>query len=77
MVVTADGKGIPLIRQDSPPPAARRGRGDKKTATKEATVTALYTLSAYHRSSDDIIRALLPGHGLDSAVQPSRPAPTG
>jgi hypothetical protein len=77
LVVTADGKGIPMTRQDSPPPEARRGRGEKKTATKEATVTALYTISAYHRSSDDIIRALLPGQVPDSDVQPSRPAPTG
>jgi hypothetical protein len=77
LVVTADGKGIPMTRQDSPPPEARRSRGQKKTAKKEATVTALYTISAYNRHSDDIIRALLPGQVFDSAVQSSRPTPTG
>lgn len=76
LVVTADGKGIPMTRQDSPPPEARRRRGQQKTAKKEATVAALYTISAYNRSSDDIIRALLPGQALNSTVQRSRPTPT-
>lgn len=59
LVVTADGKGIPMTRQDSPPPQARRSKGQKKTAKKEAVVTAAYTVAPYHRTSDDIIQALL------------------
>ena len=77
LVVTADGKGIPMTRQDSPPPEARRGRGQKKTAKKEATVSAVYTISPYNRSSDDIMRALLPRQVLDATVQSARPTPTG
>jgi len=76
MVVSADGKGIPMTRQDSPPPEARRGRGQKKTAKKEATVTAVYTIAPYERDVDDIIRALIPDKPLDSASLPSRPTPT-
>jgi hypothetical protein len=44
LVVTADGKGIPMTRKDSPPPSARRGKGQNKTATKEAIITADYTI---------------------------------
>jgi hypothetical protein len=59
LVVSADGKGIPMTRKDSPPPAARRGRGEQKTAKKDATVTAIYTIAPYPREADDIIRALV------------------
>ena len=76
LVVSADGKGIPMTRKDSPPPEARRGRGEKKTAKKEATVTALYTIAPYKRCSDDIIRALVPGYAAETSSLPPRPKPT-
>src|SRR5579872_482713 len=60
LVATADGKGIPMTRQDSPLPAARRSKGQKKTAKKEAIVTALYSVAPYLRDSQNIIAALLP-----------------
>jgi len=76
MVVSADGKGIPMTRQDSPPPEARRGRGQKKTAKKEAPVTALYTIAPYQRTADDIIRALIPADAVDPSSLPVRPQPS-
>ncbi len=76
LVVLADGKGIPMIGQDSPPPKARRGRGNRKTAKKEATVTAVYTIEAYKRCSDDIIRALVPSYANEKSTLPPRPTPT-
>ncbi len=76
LVVSADGKGIPMTRKDSPPPEARRGRGEKKTAKKDATVTALYTIAPYKRRSADIIRALVPGSAAESPALPPRPKPT-
>jgi hypothetical protein len=60
LVATADGKGMPMTRADSPPPAARRSKGQKKTAKKEAVVTALYRVAPYLRDSQDILAALLP-----------------
>jgi hypothetical protein len=65
-----------MTRQDSPPPEARRGRGQKKTAKKEATVTALYTIEPYKRPVDDLIRALIPKDAFDetSSLSP-RPTP--
>ena len=76
LVVSADGKGIPMTRQDSPPPEARRGRGEKKTAKKEATVTTVYTIAPYLRTADDIIRALVPADAPPSATRPTRPTPS-
>jgi hypothetical protein len=76
LVVSADGKGIPMTRQDSPPPEARRGRGNKKTAKKEATVTALYTIEPYKRNADDIIRALVPDERGEPSSLPARPKPS-
>ena len=77
LVATADGKGIPMTRADSPPPQARRTKGQKKTAKKEAIVTALYSVAPYVRSSQDIIQALLsPTPELPRASVP-RPAPSG
>ena len=76
LVVSADGKGIPMTRKDSPPPEARRGRGDKKTAKKDATVTALYTIAPYKRCCDDIIRALVPHDAVEASRLPPRPKPT-
>ena len=76
LVVSADGKGIPMTRDDSPPPEARRGRGQKKTAKKEATVTAIYSIAPYPRRSDDIIRALLADDDPQTQPVPARPNPT-
>jgi hypothetical protein len=76
LVVSADGKGIPMTRKDSPPPEARRGRGDKKTAKKEATVTTLYTIAPYKRTSEDIIQALVPSYAAETSTFLPRPQPT-
>jgi hypothetical protein len=73
LVATADGKGIPMTRADSPPVQARRSKGAKKTAKKEAIVTALYSVAPYPRDSQDILRALLPDT-LD-APKPDEPRP--
>jgi len=76
LVVSADGKGIPMNREHSPPPEARRGRGGKKTAKKEATVAALYSVAPRQRTPDDILRALLPESPTKEPDR-SRPQPTG
>jgi len=77
LVISADGKGIPMTRQDSPPPEARRGRGQNKTAKKESTVTAIYTIAPYARTSDDIIRALVPESISLDTQKKVRPKPSG
>ena len=74
LVVTADGKGIPMTRQDSPPPADRRGKGQPKTAKKEAVVTAVYSVAPYGRDSLAILAALLPEQVSQPTPPTERPA---
>lgn len=77
LVATADGKGMPMTRQDSPPIQARRGKGNKKTAKKEAIVTALYSVTPYVRDSQDILQALLPDAFDTPRPSTKRPRPSG
>jgi hypothetical protein len=77
LVATADGKGIPMTRADSPPVQARRSKGSKKTAKKEAIVTALYSVAPYIRDSQDILTALLPDAADSPQSSAKRPLPSG
>lgn len=76
LVATADGKGIPMTRQDSPPPTARRSKGQPKTAKKEAIVTALYSVAPHRRDSQAIIAALLPDQADEAKPAAARPRPS-
>ena len=58
LVAQADGKGVPLVPAQPVPRPARRGKG-RPPASKEAIVTALYTISPYHRTPQEVVAALL------------------
>jgi hypothetical protein len=73
LVAQADGKGVPLVL---PPPAdrpGRRGKGHPANRTREAVVTALYTIAPYPRTPADVVAALL--HETEPAAPSSRPRP--
>jgi hypothetical protein len=66
LVVTADCKGVPLVRKALPPeketdpplPALahpRRGKGEKANQKKMAVVGAVYTIKPFVRKADDVI----------------------
>jgi hypothetical protein len=66
LVVTADCKGVPLVRQalpaeettDTPLPALahpRRGKGEKANKKKMAAVGAVYTIDPFVRTADEVI----------------------
>ncbi len=74
LVASADGKGMPMTRVDSPPAQARRSKGGKKTAKKEAIVSAVYSVAPYVRDSQAILKALLPDKAdAPASVIPSQP----
>jgi len=83
LVIQADGKGVPMVRTDSAPQSARRGKGQKRTKKKEAVVTAIYTIEPYFRTAQEVINALLRGEAAGEAEQsvapsrPRRPTPVG
>jgi hypothetical protein len=70
LVVTADCKGVPLVRsalgpealgdatKAAPPPAAanhRRGKGEKANKKRMAAVGAVYTIEPFARTADEVI----------------------
>ena len=80
LVVQADGKGVPMKRDQPAVQAARLSKGQKRTKKKEAIVTAHYTIEPYSRTPQDIVDALVPKKDQaeqDSAPRPQRPIPVG
>jgi hypothetical protein len=70
LVVTADCKGVPLVRKALPPEEAtdtplptlanqRRGKGEKANKKKMAAVGAVYTIDPFVRKADEVIDEVL------------------
>src|SRR6202011_1448047 len=70
LVVTADCKGVPLVRKALPPDKAtdmalpalanrRRGKGQKANKKKMAAVGAVYTIEPFVRTADDVIEEVM------------------
>lgn len=59
LVVQADGKGVPMVRQETAPRVARRGKGKRRTKKKEAVVTASYTIAPYSRTPEQVVERLM------------------
>jgi hypothetical protein len=81
VVVTADCKGVPLVRKalpldettDTPPPAVanpRRGKGEKANTKKMAAVGAVSTIAPFVRTADDVIDEVM---RKESRVRRPRP----
>jgi len=68
LVVTADGKGVPMRRppQDGPRPHHRRTKGQKANRKQMACVGAVYTIEPFGRKADEILDEVLrDGRGGD------------
>jgi len=70
LVVTADCKGVPLVRKALPPEEAtdtplpamakqRRSKGEKANKKKMAAVGAVYTIEPFVRTADDVIEEVM------------------
>jgi hypothetical protein len=81
LVVTADCKGVPLVRKALPPEEAtdtplpalanrRRGKGEKANKKKMAAVGAVYTIEPFVREADDVI-----GEVMRKKARERRPRP--
>jgi hypothetical protein len=59
LVVTADGKGVPMRRPaDQRPVGARRKKGEKANKKQMATLGCVYTVDPKHRTPEDVVKAL-------------------
>jgi len=73
VVLTADGKGVPMRRQagvDAPAVRGHRTKGQKATKKRMACVGGVYTIDPFIRTADDVVEEVL----RDARV-PDRPAP--
>jgi len=82
LVIQADGKGVPMVRDQPADQPARRGKGQKRTKKKESVVTAIYTIEPYPRTpqwmADALMRDIEGNEEPErTSTQPQRPAPVG
>jgi len=73
VVLTADGKGVPMrrnVEKDGPAPKERLKRGEKAGKKREACVGAVYTISPFKRTVQDVIDEIQRKH-----KQLNRPIP--
>ena len=73
LVLTADGKGIPMRRDAKRDPPAIRGRrkkGEKANKKRMACVGGVYTIDPFVRTAEDVVEEV-----LRDARKPDRPVP--
>jgi hypothetical protein len=75
LVVQADGKGVPMVQPPTESSSVRLAKGQKRTKKKDAVVTALYTVSPYQRTPQDVVAALLQDSSRPELT--ARPQPVG
>lgn len=62
LVLTADGKGVPMRRntsQDAPAKQGRRKKGEKANKKRMACVGAVYSVEPFNRTVDDVVNEIL------------------
>ena len=71
LVIQADGKGVPMVRETPAAPKVRLGKGDKHSRKKEAVVSGLYTLAPHMRTPAEVVANLFhPAPAPRPAAQP-------
>ena len=58
LVVQADGKGVPLVKETEAIHKVRLGKGEKRSKKKEAVVTSVYTIEPNPRSPEGVTASL-------------------
>ena len=82
LVVTADCKGVPLVRKALPPEEAtetplpvsanqRRGKGEKANKKKMAAVGAVYTIDPFVRTADEVIDEVMREEAAERRPKPT------
>lgn len=57
LVIQADGKGVPIIRDTPAEPAVRLSKGQKRGRKKEAVVTTVYTIATAPRTPEAVVQS--------------------
>lgn len=75
LVVQADGKGIPIILEQTSPEPMRLGKGQKRGRKKEAIVTAVYTIGINPRTPEDVVNSFFHQDKNDKKGEKTPPKP--
>jgi hypothetical protein len=70
LVIQADGKGVPMILEETKTDKMRLGKGEKHGHKKEAIVTSVYSIKAFTRTSEQVVASYYDKISLD---RPSKP----
>ncbi|RPH56411.1 MAG: ISKra4 family transposase, partial [Chloroflexi bacterium] len=70
LVIQADGKGVPMILEETQPDKVRLGKGEKHGRKKEASVTSVYTIEAFTRTPEQVVASY---YDKISLSKPSKP----
>jgi hypothetical protein len=73
LVMTADGKGVPMVREDAAKLRACDPKPDRPGNRRSATVAAVYSIDRHVRTPGQILAALfssVESQGMDSAPRP-------
>ena len=70
LVIQADGKGIPMILEETKRAKVRLGKGEKYGRKKEAIVTSVYSIEAFIRTPEQVVASYYDKISLD---RPSKP----
>ena len=77
LVIQADGKGVPMVRNMPAEPKVRLGKGDKHSCKKEAIVTSVYTIAPQVRTPARVVANLFHPKVASDTAAPSAQAQTG
>ena len=58
LVVQADGKGVPMVKQTETADKVRLGKGEKRSQKKEAVVTSVYSIEPNVRQPHEVVASL-------------------
>ncbi len=70
LVIQADGKGVPLILEETQTDKVRLGKGEKHGHKKEAIVTSIYSIEPFARTPEQVVASYYDKISLD---KPSKP----
>ena len=70
LIIQADGKGVPMILEETKMEKVRLGKGEKHGRKKEAIVTSVYSIKAFIRTPAQVVASYYDKISLD---KPSKP----
>jgi len=75
LVASADGKGVPLIKEDAAKVAAFETAKKNPGNRKMATVASVYSVDPHVRTAEEITESLFRDETLEEDTKPKRPMP--